>query len=453
MPEQQRVPLTGWGRTAPTPAVLTPVHGEQEAREVLRARSARGVLARGLARSYGDAAQNAGGHVLDMTTADRVLAVDLATGEIDVEAGISLDRLMNLFVPMGFFVPVTAGTRYVTVGGAIAADIHGKNHHRVGSFGNTVLAIELVVPGGERRRLTPAGTPDAFWATVGGMGLTGTIVEATLRLLPVETSSMVVDTERGRDLDDLMARMEAGDADYRYSAAWLDSMARGAKLGRGVLTRGDHARCDQLPPRKRSSPLHFAPHTRIVAPPWAPPGLLNRYTVPAFNEAWFRKHPVGQRGEVQGITPFFHPLDGILGWNRMYGPRGMLQYQPVLPFGAEETLRAIIERTARERLPSFVTVLKRFGPGNPGHLSFPMPGWTLNLDFPVGRSELHAVLDEFDEMVSEAGGRVYLAKDSRMRPEHVPAMYPRLDEWRAVRASLDPSGALASDQSRRLGLV
>jgi decaprenylphospho-beta-D-ribofuranose 2-oxidase len=445
--------LAGWGRTAPTVADELRVEDPEVVVKALADPPAGGVVARGLGRSYGDPAQNAGGTVLDMTGLAGLRSLDADEGAVTVAGGTSLDDLMRWLLPLGWFVPVTPGTRFVTVGGAIASDVHGKGHHATGSFGNTVLAIELVVPGGERRRLTPAGTPDAFWATVGGMGLTGTIVEATLRLLPVETSSMVVDTERGRDLDDLMARMEAGDADYRYSAAWLDSMARGAKLGRGVLTRGDHARRDQLPPRKRSSPLHFAPHTRIVAPPWAPPGLLNRYTVPAFNEAWFRKHPVGQRGEVQGITPFFHPLDGILGWNRMYGPRGMLQYQPVLPFGAEETLRAIIERTARERLPSFVTVLKRFGPGNPGHLSFPMPGWTLNLDFPVGRSELHAVLDEFDEMVSEAGGRVYLAKDSRMRPEHVPAMYPRLDEWRAVRASLDPSGALASDQSRRLGLV
>jgi decaprenylphospho-beta-D-ribofuranose 2-oxidase len=263
---------------------------------------------------------------------------------------------------------------------------------------------------------------------------------------------MVVDTERARDLDDLMSRMEAGDNDYRYSAAWLDSLAQGGKLGRGVLTRGDHARVDQLPRRQRARARHYDPRTRLVAPPWAPPGLLNPVTVTAFNEAWFRKHPVERRGEVQGLTPFFHPLDGVAGWNRAYGPRGMLQYQPVLPFGAEDVLRAIIERTASERLPSLVTVLKRFGPGNPGHISFPMTGWTLNLDFPVGRPDLHAVLDEFDEMVVAAGGRVYLAKDSRMRPEHLPAMYPRLDEWRAVRDQLDPEGILASDQSRRLGL-
>jgi decaprenylphospho-beta-D-ribofuranose 2-oxidase len=428
--------LTGWGRTAPTAADEVPVDGAEGVVKALADPPSGGIVARGLGRSYGDPAQNAGGMVLDMTGLSGVRTFDADEGVVTVAAGTSLDDLM----------------RFVTVGGAIASDVHGKGHHATGSFGNTVLSMELVLPGGERRMLTPAGTPDAFWATVGGMGLTGTLVEATLRLLPVETSSMVVDTERARDLDDLMSRMEAGDADYRYSAAWLDSMARGAKLGRGVLTRGDHARRDQLPARKRASALHFAPHVRVVAPPWAPPALLNRYTVPAFNEGWFRKHPVERRGEVQGITPFFHPLDGILGWNRVYGPRGMLQYQPVLPFGAEDTLRAIIERTATERLPSFVTVLKRFGPANQGHLSFPMPGWTLNLDFPVGRPELHAVLDEFDEMVVEAGGRVYLAKDSRMRPEHLPAMYPRLEEWRAVRASLDPDGALASDQSRRLRL-
>jgi decaprenylphospho-beta-D-ribofuranose 2-oxidase len=445
--------LTGWGRTAPTVADEVRVEDPEAVVKALADPPGGGVVARGLGRSYGDPAQNAGGTVLDMTGLSGLRSLDADEGVATVAGGTSLDDLMRWLLPLGWFVPVTPGTRFVTVGGAIASDVHGKGHHATGSFGNTVLRMEVVLPGGERRVLTPGDTPDVFWATVGGMGLTGTIVEATLRLLPVETSSMVVDTERARDLDDLMARMEAGDADYRYSAAWLDAMARGARLGRGVLTRGDHARVDQLPPRKRSAARHFTPRTRLAAPPWAPPGLLNRATVPAFNEAWFRKHPVERRGEVQGLTPFFHPLDGIAGWNRMYGPRGMLQYQPVLPFGAEDTLRAIIERTARERLPSFVTVLKRFGPGNPGHLSFPMPGWTLNLDFPVGRPELHGVLDEFDEMVVEAGGRVYLAKDSRMRPEHLPAMYPRLDEWRAVRASLDPAGALASDQSRRLRLV
>jgi decaprenylphospho-beta-D-ribofuranose 2-oxidase len=315
-----------------------------------------------------------------------------------------------------------------------------------------VRAMDVVLPGGERRTFTPAATPDAFWATVGGMGLTGTIVEATIRLLKVETSSVVVDTERVADLDDCMARMEAGDADYRYSVAWIDSAASGARLGRGVLTRADHARVDQLPRRQRAKPRHFDPHTRLVAPPWAPPGLLNRVTVAAFNEVWFRKAPVLRRGEIQGITPFFHPLDGVAGWNRFYGPRGMLQYQPVLPFGAETTLRAILEQVVQAHLPSFVTVLKRFGAANPGPLSFPTRGWTLNLDLPVGRPDLGAVLDRFDDMVVEAGGRIYLAKDSRMRPEHVPLMYPRLDEWRAVRSELDPRGALTSDLARRLQL-
>jgi decaprenylphospho-beta-D-ribofuranose 2-oxidase len=445
--------FTGWGRTAPTAAEEVAVDDVETVVKALADPSPGGTVARGLGRSYGDPAQNAGGTVLDMTGLSGVRALDADEGVATVAGGTSLEDLMRWLLPLGWFVPVTPGTRFVTVAGAIASDVHGKGHHATGSFGNAVLSMEVVLPGGERRVLTPDGTADAFWATTGGMGLTGTIVEATLRLLPVETSRMVVDTERADDLDDLMGKMEAGDADYRYSAAWLDSLARGKHLGRGVLTRGDHARLDQVPRRQRPQARRFDPRTRIVAPPWAPPGMLNALTVGAFNEAWFRRHPVERRGEVQGITAFFHPLDGVAGWNRAYGPRGMLQYQPVVPFGAEDVVRRIFERAANERLPSLVTVLKRFGPGNAGHLSFPMPGWTLNLDFPVGRPDLHGILDELDELVLAAGGRVYLAKDSRMRPEHLPAMYPRLDEWRAVRSELDPNGALTSDLNRRLRLT
>jgi len=447
-----RVQLTGWGRTAPTPAVLTPVRGEDDVRAVLAARTARGIVARGLGRSYGDAAQNAGGDVLDMRAADRVLDVDLAAGAVEIEAGISLDHLMSLFVPMGLFVPVTAGTRYVTVGGAIAADIHGKNHHVAGSFSRHVEWLDLLVADGSVRRVSPQEDPELFGATAGGMGLTGVILRARVRMKPIETAQVLVDTDRAPDLDSLLALMTSGDHRYDYSVAWIDCVARGRRMGRSVLTRGRFARRDELPADRRADPLRYAASVRLSAPDLFPPGLLNRATVAAFNEAWYRTSPARRRDQLQGIPSFFHPLDGVGEWNRIYGGRGFVQYQFVVPFGAEEALREALGRISSARTASFLAVLKRFGDGDPGMLSFPAPGWTLALDIPVGGTRLVGLLDELDELVAAAGGRIYLAKDSRARPETIERMYPDLDRFREVRRRVDPDGVFTSDLARRLSL-
>ncbi len=444
--------LTGWGRTAPSGAdVVAPV-GADEVGAVVTGPLPRGVLPRGLGRSYGDAAQNAGGRVVDMTGMTGIQAFDASTGVLTADAGLSLDALMRLVVPAGWFPPVSPGTRLVTLGGALAADVHGKNHHVDGAFANGVLGFELVTPDGAVHRVDPDGDPDVFWATAGGMGLTGVIRRVTLQLKPITTSRMVVDTERTVDLDDLLARMEERDHAYRYSVAWIDLVSRRHR-GRSVLTRGDHAEVEGLSPLQRGAPLTYDPSALASVPPGIPSGLLNTATVAAFNEAWYRRHPVHRTGEGQTIPAFFHPLDGVRDWNRVYGRRGFLQYQFVVPFGAEETLRGIVHDIADARMPSFLAVLKRFGPGNAGHLSFPMAGWTLALDIPAGVDGLEALLAGFDERVVAEGGRVYLAKDSRLDAAMVPAMYPRLDEWRAVRDRLDPGGVLTSDMDRRLRLT
>jgi decaprenylphospho-beta-D-ribofuranose 2-oxidase len=387
---------------------------------MLRQAPSRGAIARGLGRSYGDAAQNGGGHVLLSERLDAVIDLDAEHGRITVEAGASLDSCIRIVIPKGWFVPVSPGTRQVTVGGAIAADIHGKNHHGDGSWGNYVESLVLQTPGGTIDA-GPETAPDVFWATLGGMGLTGFVTRATIQLLRVHTSSISMDTERAGDLDDLLDRMSARDHFYRYSVAWIDCFSRGSAFGRAVLTRGNHAEVSDLPTRHRADPLAYAPRRPFPAPGRLPGASVLSAALPAFNEVWFRKAPKHEEGRIVSIPGYFHPLDGVSDWNRMYGRRGFLQYQFVVPYGREDVVRLAIESLRDAGTPAFLAVFKRFGEGNPGYISFPIPGWTLALDLPAANPALAPALDRLDEAVAEAGGRVYLAKDSRMKPEMMSA--------------------------------
>jgi decaprenylphospho-beta-D-ribofuranose 2-oxidase len=446
------VTLAGWGRVEPTVASVSAPTDVSQVAMVLKEAPARGVIARGLGRSYNNAAQNDGGQVVVTTRMNRITGFDDDLGIAVCEAGVSLEQLMVTALPAGWFVPVSPGTRQVTVGGAIAADVHGKNHHVAGSFARHVHWLDLLLPDGQERRVTPADDPRVFWATAGGMGLTGIILRAAVQLTKVRTSRLRVDTVRTADLDQALAHLADTDGSYTYSVAWLDCLASGPHLGRSVITSGDFAEPGDLAPGDRGKPLEFRPVARLSAPGRCPPGLVNRYTVALANEAWYRKAPRRREGEIQTIGAFFHPLDGIRNWNEVYGPAGFRQYQFVVPFGAESTVRRSLERISHARAPSFVTVLKRFGPGDDGFLSFPMPGWTLALDFPARTPGLAELLNVLDDDVLAAGGRVYLAKDSRIAAGTLAGMYPRLPDFRDVRAELDPAGVMASDLSRRLGL-
>jgi len=448
--------LSGWGGTVPTRARVLVPHDVDELAKAARHTDIgrRGVIARGLGRSYGDSAQNAGGVVIDVTAVDGpwVVPAPGSDGVVRVPAGLSIDVLLKRVVPEGWFVPVTPGTRFVTIGGAIASDIHGKNHHTAGSFAQHVQSLRLALPSGEVVTIGPDRQPELFWATAGGMGLTGVILDADVRLRPIESAYVSVDTDRARDLDEVLTLMSEHDHHYTYSVAWIDLVATGRSLGRSVLGRGEFASLDALPEAKRRDPLHYDAAVRVSTPP-APVNLLTPLAIRAFNEFWFRKSPRRRRDELQTIPQFFHPLDMVGSWNRLFGRRGFVQWQPIVPFGAEDVLRYIVERLAKDGFSSFLAVLKRFGPGNEGPLSFASPGWTLALDIPAGVRDLAVVLDELDQAVADAGGRVYFAKDSRLRRELVPVMYPRLDEWRSTRAAADPEGLMQSDQARRLRLL
>jgi len=443
--------LTGWGRTAPTVATVMPGDDVAGIAKAVRDPGRRGVIARGLGRSYGDAAQNAGGLVVDMTALDRVHVLDVDAGTVTVDSGVSLDSLLRQVVPHGLWVPVLPGTRQVTVGGAIAADIHGGNHHTKGSFCNHVLSLDLLTADGEVRTLTPTGLDaELFWATAGGMGLTGIVLRATIRLERVETCYFLADIERAHDFDELLEKLQANDDQYTYSKTWFDSVSTGSNMGRGALIRGNFARLDDLPPRLRKDPLRFSAPTVGTIPEVFPNGMLNRLTARAFNEFYYRiTRP--QMGAIQNLTAFYHILDVAQDWNRVYGPRGFLQYQFVVPFGQEEILRRTMDAISTSGQMSCLNVLKRFGAGNDGPISFPMPGWTLAVDMPI-RPGLGRLCDELDELVMAAGGRLYLAKDSRLPADRFARMYPRLEEWKKVRDAVDPERTFVSDQARRLGI-
>ena len=445
--------LAGWGRTAPSAATVIAAADGAGVTKAITQPGERGVLARGLGRSYGDAAQNGGGVIIDTTAGASDFCLDASAATVTAAAGASLDSILRAIVPAGFFVPVTPGTRHVTIGGALAADIHGKNHHRDSSFARHVISLALRTADGRLVTLSPTCDAEAFWATIGGLGLTGVIESATFSVTPIATSRLLVDTTRAADLDEIMALMADADGRHRYSVAWIDLVANGRALGRSVLTAGDFAPLDALSDDDARAPHHYDPRPVVAAPAWVPSGLLNRTTIRAFNELWFRKAPRRRTAQLQSIGAFFHPLDAITGWNRLYGRRGFVQHQTVVPFGAEATVRAMVERLAGSGAASFLAVLKRFGAASPGPLSFPMPGWTLALDLPVGSHMLGPLLDELDALAVDAGGRVYLAKDGRVRADLVPVMYPRLDEWRAVRQRLDPDATFQSDLARRLDLV
>lgn len=461
--------LHGWGRTAPTRAqVLSTADLDTIVAAVKQVADdnadkpdhlKRGVIARGMGRSYGDPAQNAGGLVIDMQRFNKIHSIDPDNALVVVDGGVTLDQLMKAALPYGLWVPVLPGTRQVTIGGAIGPDIHGKNHHSAGSFGNHVVSMDLLVASGKILTLKPEGSEDdpdgeLFWATVGGMGLTGIIVQATIRMTKTETAFFIADGDLTSNFDETIEfHADGSEANYTYSSAWFDAISPEPKLGRAAISRGSLATLDELKelaPKLAKDPLKFSAPQLITVPDIFPNFTMNKLTMQAVGQAWWLKS--GEyRGQVQNLTQFYQPLDLIGEWNRGYGSRGFLQYQFVVPREATSELKSIVRSIQASGHYSALNVFKLFGEGNRAPLSFPMPGWNICVDFPI-KPGLGRFLDELDKRVLDFGGRLYLAKESRTSAEKFHQMYPQMQSWLNTRNEIDPTGVFASDMSRRLEL-
>ena len=461
--------LHGWGRTARTSAhVLSTADVEVIQAAVAQVADdnsdkpehlKRGVIARGMGRSYGDPAQNAGGLVIDMQPLNKIHSIDPESAIVDVDGGVTLDQLMKAALPYGLWVPVLPGTRQVTIGGAIGPDIHGKNHHSAGSFGNHVVSMELLVADGRVLHLEPEGSADdpdgtLFWATVGGMGLTGIILRARIRMTKTETAYFIADTDRTNNLDETVAFHSDGSAvNYTYSSAWFDVISPEPKLGRSTISRGSLAtlaQLEELAPKLAKDPLKFNAPQLMTVPDIFPNFTMNKLSLMAIGEAYYMMGAPA-RNKVKNLTQFYQPLDLIGEWNRGYGSNGFLQYQFVVPTEAVEPFKDIIRDMQRSGHYSALNVFKLFGPGNKAPLSYPMPGWNVCVDFPI-KPGLGAFLDDLDRRVMEFGGRLYLAKESRTSAENFHKMYPGMEGWLKTRNEIDPTGVFASDMSRRLEL-
>ncbi|MDE1147005.1 MAG: FAD-binding oxidoreductase [Azospirillaceae bacterium] len=443
--EQTQASLSGWGNFPRLrDARVLRARGEAEMRAAIA--QERSLIARGNGRSYGDPAMGSRA-TLSLLPSDRLMAFDADSGVLTCEAGVMLADILDVFVPRGWFVPVTPGTKFVTVGGAIASNVHGKNHHGAGSFGNHVESLTLALADGRVVRCSPQENADLFAATCGGMGLTGVIVSASFRLMRIETAYIRQETHHAANLETVMAMFEANQA-WTYSVAWIDCLARGPDLGRSLLYLGEHARADELP-AGNGQPLVLPPKATRRVPIDFPAFALNRWSVRAFNALYYRRAQAG--GSLIDYDSYFYPLDAILEWNRIYGRPGFLQFQCVLPKAtAAAGLRLLLDRVARSGRASFLAVLKLLGKQD-GLLSFPMEGYTLALDFPADTGTLGLML-ELDAITADHGGRPYLAKDSRCGATLVRQGYPHLGEFQSIRARVDPTGKFSSLQSERLGL-
>lgn len=447
MIEAANVPLSGWGRFPVRECTLRSPSCEVQ----LASCVGRGpVIARGAGRSYGDSAMQPLGTILTESLGNSV-ELDGTSGVLVCDSGATFADVIRSSLPLGWFPPTTPGTQFVTIGGAIAADVHGKNHHRTGSFGSHVLWLDLMGADGTIKRCSPEAEPELFYGTIGGMGLTGIILRAAFRMIPVETRWIRQETVVAPDLSTVLDAFEAS-VDWTYSVAWIDALAGGRNLGRSLLMRGEHARREELPPERQRDPLHHHPFRAATVPFDAPSGALNAWTARAFNLAYWLRNSRRAGVRLVDYQSFFYPLDGLRDWNRLYGRRGFVQYQCVLPLAASgRGLRQLLDCIRNAAEGSFLAVLKLMGKGR-GGMSFPIEGYTLALDFPYS-PRLETLLSALDRIVIEHGGRLYLAKDARMSEETFRKGYRDIGSFESLRRACGAAGVFRSSQAERLGFA
>lgn len=438
--------ITNWGKY---PVIESDEHMfsfDNEASELVK--KSLMFIPRGNGRCYGDA--SLGTETISTLKYDKIISFDIKTGEFECQSGLTLDKILEIIVPKGWFLPVTPGTKFITVGGAVASDVHGKNHHVDGSFSNHIVEMGIVLSTGEQITCSPSIHSELFEATCGGMGLTGLITRVKFRLKKIETSYIRQKQVKAKNLEEIIQLFDQY-KHYTYSVAWIDCLKKGSGFGRSILILGEHATVNDLNAQQKKAPLQLPKKKQITFPINLPSWVLNSFTVKAFNFLYYNKNVKKEINNVVSYEPFFYPLDAILHWNRGYGKRGFIQYQFVLPLHAREGLIEILQRISAKGMGSFLAVLKVFG-NQESMISFPSEGYTLALDFPV-RKGLFDFLDELDEIVLKHGGRLYMSKDARMKPQTLAAGYPRLEEFKQVVQKYNPEFKISSTQSERLLLT
>lgn len=444
--------ISGWGNFPKESSYVYRPETIGDIKEIVRGQDVSSHIVYGLGRSYGDTALNKDAGVIRFDQLNHMLNFNENTAMLTCEAGLSLAEIIDVFLPRGYFLPVTPGTKFVTVGGAIANDVHGKNHHIDGCFSEFVVTFDLLTASGEVITCSREQHAEVFWATIGGIGLTGVILQASIQLISVDSSYINASYEKAKNLDEAFEKFVENDKNYKYSVAWIDCLSSGDALGRSVLMRGDHAKQRDLS-AKVTDPFAMSKKLQLKMPIHAPSIALNYWSISAFNKLYYASYK--DEDKLVDLTSFFHPLDAIGDWNKLYGKKGFVQYQAVFPKANQpkEGIRKVLERLSDEKRSSFLAVLKTTGPANNGLLSFPMEGYSLALDIPIKDNRLFTFLKELDEIVLSHGGRVYLAKDSTIDSETFKNMYPNWDTFMQVKAEIDPNGRFSSSMSRRIGLT